>query len=285
IDQPVKGLDASPAQPRLIRPVCLGRVDHVIAVVEPMRDELFNECRWMLPVTVHEQHGPQAGMIEAGEQRRLLAEITRERDDLNIQIVGWKRTRGRERGIGAAVVHIDHLGGKVACCLECAGDLDNASVKRRETVCLVEQRHDDRKPRLRNGARARGGAVCGRAAECHRIWSHRARLLNSCPAAERYSPTMRRCRAGVRCAASASRSGRAKREEPWGSPRSSIVSNAASHRRGGTALLRSRRRVSRWLAWSIRSSIIASSLPVTTFSACRWSRPMCSPGSSLSLAL
>ena len=31
-----------------------------------------------------------------------------------------------------------------------------------------------------------------------------------------------------------------------------IVSNAASHRLGGTALLRSRRRVSRWSAWSIR---------------------------------
>src|SRR5262249_59940427 len=106
----------------------------VIAALEPMRGELFNECRWMLPVTVDEQHGSQAGMIEAGEQRGLFAEIARQRDDLDVEIVGRKRARGRERCVAAAVVDIDHLAGKAACGLERAGDLDNAGVKGRETV-------------------------------------------------------------------------------------------------------------------------------------------------------
>jgi hypothetical protein len=32
----------------------------------------------MLSIAVHEQYGAQAGVIEAGEQRRLLAEIARQ---------------------------------------------------------------------------------------------------------------------------------------------------------------------------------------------------------------
>ena len=54
VDQRVKDLDAGPAQPRLVSTVRLGRVDHVIAVVEPMRDELFKKYRGMLSVAVHE---------------------------------------------------------------------------------------------------------------------------------------------------------------------------------------------------------------------------------------
>src|SRR5205807_8815510 len=102
-------------------------------------------------------------MIETGEQSGLLAEIAGERDDLDIEIVGWERARRRERGVAAAVVDIDHLGSKAAFGLERAGDLDNAGVKRRKACCLVEQRHDDRKPGLRKAARARGSA-----AWCHR---------------------------------------------------------------------------------------------------------------------
>jgi hypothetical protein len=37
--------------------------------------ELVDQCRRMLPIAVHEQDGAQAGVVEAGEQRRLLAEI------------------------------------------------------------------------------------------------------------------------------------------------------------------------------------------------------------------
>ena len=39
----------------------------------------------MLAVAVHEQHGAEPRMIEAGEQRRFLAEIARQRDDLHVE--------------------------------------------------------------------------------------------------------------------------------------------------------------------------------------------------------
>lgn len=42
----------------------------------------------MLAVGVHEDDGAVAGMIEAGEQGRLLAEIAREADDLDVGALG-----------------------------------------------------------------------------------------------------------------------------------------------------------------------------------------------------
>ena len=53
----------------------LGGVDDVVAVIEPMGHELFDQRRRMLAVTVHEQHGAEARVVEPGEQRRFLAEI------------------------------------------------------------------------------------------------------------------------------------------------------------------------------------------------------------------
>src|SRR5262249_50245388 len=90
IDQRIERLDAKAARPRLVRAVRLGRVDHVVAVVEPIADEPFHQRRRVLSVTIHEQDSAEAGMIEPGEQRRLLAEIARERDDLDIEAVGPK---------------------------------------------------------------------------------------------------------------------------------------------------------------------------------------------------
>ncbi len=55
----------------------LGGVDHVAIVIEPVADQRFDQIRRMLAVAIDEQHGAAPGMIEAGKQRRLLAEIAR----------------------------------------------------------------------------------------------------------------------------------------------------------------------------------------------------------------
>jgi len=42
----------------------------------------------MLPVAVHEQHRAEAGVVEAREQRGLLAEVAGQRNDLDVEIRG-----------------------------------------------------------------------------------------------------------------------------------------------------------------------------------------------------
>ncbi len=90
----------------------LRRVDHVVAVIDPVRDQLFDQRRRMLAVAVHEQHRAAAGMVEAGHQRGLLAEIARQRHHLEVERVGGQAARDRQRVVGAAVVDIDHFAGE-----------------------------------------------------------------------------------------------------------------------------------------------------------------------------
>ncbi len=83
----------------------------------------------MLAVAVHEHHGAMARVVEAREQSRFLAEIARQRDDLDIEAVGCKSASEDERRVSTAVVDIDHLGGETAHRLEPACDLDDASMQ------------------------------------------------------------------------------------------------------------------------------------------------------------
>jgi hypothetical protein len=110
-----------------------------------MGDELLDQGRRVLAVAVHEQDGAEAGMVEAGEQRRFLAEIARERDDLDIERIGGQGARCGERPVAAAVVDIDHLDREAAGRLERPGGLDDAGVQGGEVPRLVEQGHHDRK--------------------------------------------------------------------------------------------------------------------------------------------
>jgi hypothetical protein len=153
--------------------MCLGGVDDVVALVEPIAHELVDQCRRMLPIAVHEQDGAQAGVVEAGEQRRLLAEIAGQRKHLNVEVVGRKFARNGKRSVAAAVVDIDDLGRQPAGRLEGAGGLDEARVQGGEIGRLVEQRHDDGKagvcsPRSCGDART--------ACPGHRIGYHQPRL-------------------------------------------------------------------------------------------------------------
>ena len=54
VDDVLETAQRQPAQPGLVLAVGLGGVDHVIAVIEPMPDQRFDQ-RWrMLTVTIHE---------------------------------------------------------------------------------------------------------------------------------------------------------------------------------------------------------------------------------------
>ena len=69
----------------------------------------------MLAVAVHEQDGAEPRMIEAGEQGRLLAEIARQGDHLDVDAVGRQaRARSSSVCIAAAVIDIDDLAGEVS---------------------------------------------------------------------------------------------------------------------------------------------------------------------------
>ena len=67
VDQGVKHLDAEPAQPGLALAMCLGSVNDVVPIIDPVAYEFLDQGWWVLAVTVHEQHGAEAGMIETGE--------------------------------------------------------------------------------------------------------------------------------------------------------------------------------------------------------------------------
>ncbi len=168
VDQAVEQLHAEAAAQRLALAVRLGGVDDVVAVIEPVPDQLIDECRRMLPVAVHEQHRAAAGMVETGKQRRLLAEVARERDDLHVEPVGGKGLCRGQRRVAAAVVDIDHLGGQAAPAPEPSRHLDKAGVQGRDVRRLVEQRHHDGQAGVRPRA---GGSVPG---PDRRIGSHRS---------------------------------------------------------------------------------------------------------------
>src|SRR5262249_39946371 len=75
VDDGVEAAHRQPAQPGLVLTMRLGGVNDVVAAIEPMPDQRFDQ-RWrVLAVAVHEQHRTEPGVIEAGKQRRLLAEI------------------------------------------------------------------------------------------------------------------------------------------------------------------------------------------------------------------
>ena len=75
-----------------------------------MADESLDQGG-VLAVSVSEQHAAEAGVVEAREQGRFLAEIARQGDDLHIEAVG-KSAGERGRGIAAAVVDVDYLAGE-----------------------------------------------------------------------------------------------------------------------------------------------------------------------------
>ena len=144
VDHPVEHPHGETAQPRFVGAVRLGGEDHIVAAVEPMTDQRRNQAGRMLTVAIHEQHGAEPRMIEARHQRRLLAEVARQRHDLDVQRLGRQGLRHGQAVVAAAVIDIDHFGRKTARLAELPRDLDQAIVKPRQADALVVHRHDDR---------------------------------------------------------------------------------------------------------------------------------------------
>ena len=53
----------------------LRRIDHVVAVIDPVTDKLLDEVGRMLTVAVHEQDGAAPGMVQSRHQGCFLAEV------------------------------------------------------------------------------------------------------------------------------------------------------------------------------------------------------------------
>ena len=75
IDQCIEAAHRLPSQERFIVAMRLRGIDDVVAVIDPVLDQLLDQVGRMLAVAIHEQHGAAAGMVEAGDERGLLAEI------------------------------------------------------------------------------------------------------------------------------------------------------------------------------------------------------------------
>jgi hypothetical protein len=115
-------------------------------------DQPLDDVRRMLAVAVHEQHRAAPGVVQAGHERGLLAEIARQRHHLNIERIGGKGACDREGGVGAAVVDINDLAAKAVAPAKRRCQFAEPLMQRCQPGRLVVQRHDDRQPlRSRSG--------------------------------------------------------------------------------------------------------------------------------------
>jgi hypothetical protein len=130
----------------------LGGIDDVAILIEPVGDQCLDQRCRMLTVAVDEQHRAAASMIEPGQQRRLLAEIARQRNHLHVNCGRRKLARNGERAIATAVVDIDRLAGKRAGFTKPLCHLYEPRVQAFKRRRLVVERHYDREP-LRGGIR------------------------------------------------------------------------------------------------------------------------------------
>ena len=113
-------------------------VDNIVAVIEPAGHQCVDQIGWMLSVAIHEQHRAGRGVIEARKERGFLAEISRQRNNLDVE-----RDRGQGSGdaagvVAAPVVDIDGFNIEPASGLLMARDLGDAFMQRRQPLSLVE---------------------------------------------------------------------------------------------------------------------------------------------------
>ena len=149
-----------------------GGIDHVVAVIAPVMDQRLDQRRRMLSIAVDEQHRAEPGVIEAGEQRRLLAEIARQRDQLNIERRGRQLVSDGKRIVAAAIVDIDHFAGEPVLGIERARHLGERGMEPRQRRRFVMHGNDHGE----TGRRGRRST----APLAHRSlagWSRRTRLL------------------------------------------------------------------------------------------------------------
>ena len=100
-------------------------------------DHLSDQLRRVLQVGVDHHHDVAARVLQAGADRRLVAEVARERDDLHARVLRRERAQLLERRVARAVVDEHELE------RDLAERGDRAAVERLDVVLLVVQRRDD----------------------------------------------------------------------------------------------------------------------------------------------
>ena len=150
IDQCVEALHRQPAQEGFIVAMGFGRVDDIVAVIDPVADQCFDQGRRVLAVAIHEQHRAASRVVQSGHQGGFLAEIARQGHHLNVECVSGKLAGDGERIVFAAVVDINHFAGEAVTLAQRPGEAYQPLMQRCQARGLIVQRHDDRKP-LRRG--------------------------------------------------------------------------------------------------------------------------------------
>ncbi|MNH17754.1 hypothetical protein D3C79_774390 [compost metagenome] len=111
--------------------------NHVGAVL-PFINQLRNHRHRVLQVNVHGHHGVTAGVLQAGEQGRLLAKVTREVDQHHVAVGQGDGAGDLGRAIAAAIVDehdFDEVGLQ-------RGFLPHRLVKPPDGLLFVEHWHD-----------------------------------------------------------------------------------------------------------------------------------------------
>ena len=138
-------------------------------------------------------------MIEAGEQRRLLAEIARQRHHLDVERVGRQRAaRSRASRRGCRRRHRRPRSARPRVCLEAPRDLGDARVQRGRPAASLKTGTTIERPA---SARPRGrGAAPVPPGQAHRIGRHSACLSSRlAPPRRIYSAAAAPCRARPAC--------------------------------------------------------------------------------------
>ena len=126
------------------------RVDHV-AARSPVVEHRGDQLRGILEVGVEHHHGVAAGVVQAGRERGLVAEVARQVDDAHPRVALGQPLEHRRRAVAGAVVDQHQLERKS---LQRGAD---ARVELLDRRLLVVDGRDDAHQVERPGVRLRGG--------------------------------------------------------------------------------------------------------------------------------
>ena len=159
VDQRVEAMHGEPSRKQFIVAMRLGGIDHVVAAIDPVADQLLDQVGRMLTVAVHEHDRAAPGMVQSRHQGGFLAEIARQRHHLNVERIGLERPR-RSASVASvrAVIDIDDLAREAVTLPQRPGERDQTFMQSRKPGRLVKDGHDDRQPLRRGGGRGGGQA-------------------------------------------------------------------------------------------------------------------------------
>src|SRR5437667_1881965 len=133
-----------PLYRRFTRPGPSLPINDVRAGLLPFADEVPNELRRVLQISVDYDHGVSERLVQTRRHCDFLAEVAAEVDESGVRILFYQALEQGQSGITAAVVHVNHLprvGKRVH-------HLGEAAVELKEHFLLVVSGNDDREMAL-----------------------------------------------------------------------------------------------------------------------------------------